>query len=245
MRTVHEVSALTGVSVRTLHHYDAVGLLKPTEVTKAGYRLYDEEALRRLQVILMFRELRFPLKEIKAMLESPEFNRKEALAQQIRLLELQRKHIDGLIAYAREIQEKGVQEMEFSAFRKTEFDQYAEEVRERWGSTKAYQEYRQKTKGKTAGEMEAAAGKMMGLFAEIGALGSCGPEDEKVQEKIRELQDFITANYYHCTDEILRGLGQMYVEDERMKRNIDKAGGEGTAEFVSRAISFYSRRFSQ
>lgn len=241
MRTVHEVRELTGISVRTLHHYDAIGLLKPTEVTEAGYRLYGDEALRRLQVILMFRELQFPLKEIKAMLESPDFNMKEALAQQIRLLELQRKHIDRLITFAREIQEKGVQEMEFNAFQKSEYDQYAEEVRERWGSTKAYEESMQKMKGKTAQETEAAAGKMMELFAEIGALRGCRPEDEKVQEKIRELQDFITENYYNCTDEILRGLGQMYVCDERMKRNIDKAGGEGTAEFVSRAISCCSR----
>lgn len=236
MRTVHEVSELTGISVRTLHHYDAIGLLKPTEVTEVGYRLYGDEALRRLQVILMFRELQFPLKEIRAMLESPDFNMKEALAQQIRLLELQRKHIDRLIAFAREIQEKGVQEMEFNAFQKSEYDQYAEEVRERWGSTKAYEESMQKMKGKTAQETEAAARKMMELFAETGALRGCRPEDEKVQEKIRELQDFITENYYNCTDEILRGLGQMYVCDERMKRNIDKAGGEGTAEFVSRAI---------
>ncbi|HBA49050.1 MAG TPA: MerR family transcriptional regulator [Lachnospiraceae bacterium] len=241
MRTVHEVSELTGISVRTLHHYDAIGLLKPTEVTEVGYRLYGDEALRRLQVILMFRELQFPLKEIRAMLESPDFNMKEALAQQIRLLELQRKHIDKLIAFAREIQEKGVQEMEFNAFQKSEYDQYAEEVRERWGSTKAYEESMQKMKGKTAQEMQAAARKMMELFAETGALRGCRPEDEKVQEKIRELQDFITENYYNCTDEILRGLGQMYVCDERMKRNIDKAGGEGTAEFVSRAISCCSR----
>lgn len=238
MRTVHEVSELTGISVRTLHHYDAIGLLKPTEVTEAGYRLYGDEALRRLQVILMFRELQFPLKEIKAMLESPDFNMKEALTQQIRLLELQRKHIDRLIAFAREIQEKGVQEMEFNAFQKSEYDQYAEEVRERWGSTKAYEESMQKMKGKTDQETEAAARKMMELFAETGALRGCRPEDEKVQEKIRELQDFITENYYNCTDEILRGLGQMYVCDERMKRNIDKAGGEGTAEFVSRAILY-------
>lgn len=82
MRTVHEVSELTGVSVRTLHHYDAISLLKPTMVTEAGYRLYGDEALRRLQAILMFRELQFSLKEIKAMLDSPDFNMQEALAPQ-------------------------------------------------------------------------------------------------------------------------------------------------------------------
>ena len=103
MRTVKEVSKLTGVSVRTLHHYDAVGLLKPTAVTAAGYRLYDDAALARLQTILLFRELQFPLKEIKTILESPNFDREQALAQQIGLLELQRKHLDELISFAREM----------------------------------------------------------------------------------------------------------------------------------------------
>ena len=93
MRTVNEVSKLTGVSVRTLHHYDAIGLLKPTKVTEAGYRLYDDTALSRLQNILLFRELQFPLKEIEAILDNSNFDPQEALAQQIKLLELQQKHI--------------------------------------------------------------------------------------------------------------------------------------------------------
>ncbi|MBQ2776576.1 MAG: MerR family transcriptional regulator, partial [Peptococcaceae bacterium] len=90
MKTVKEVSNLTGVSVRTLHHYDAIGLLKPTELTEAGYRLYDDTALERLQMILLFRELQFPLKDIKVILDNPAFNQTEALSQQIALLELQR-----------------------------------------------------------------------------------------------------------------------------------------------------------
>ena len=106
MRTVNEVSKLAGVSVRTLHHYDAVGLLKPTEVTQAGYRLYNDAALRRLQNILLFRELEFPLKEIKTILDSPNFDASQALAQQIELLELKQKHIGQLISFAREIQKK-------------------------------------------------------------------------------------------------------------------------------------------
>ena len=86
MKTVTEVSKITGVSVRTLHHYDAIGLLRPTAVTEAGYRLYDDEALGRLQTILLFRQLQFPLKEIKKILDSPNFDPQEALAQQIELL---------------------------------------------------------------------------------------------------------------------------------------------------------------
>ncbi len=122
MRTVKEVSKLTGISVRALHHYDAIGLLCPAKVTDAGYRLYDEAALRRLQNILLFRELQFPLKEIKAILDSPEFKPEEALEQQITLLELRRKHIDQLIFFARRIQKEGVDAMSFQAFQTEEID---------------------------------------------------------------------------------------------------------------------------
>ncbi|MBE6754341.1 MAG: MerR family transcriptional regulator, partial [Ruminococcaceae bacterium] len=144
MRTVKEVSALTGVSVRTLHHYDAIGLLKPTAVTEAGYRLYDDTAIARLQSILLFRELQFPLRDIKAMLDNPDFSPEQALEQQITLLELRQAHIAGLIAYAREIKEKGVSAMSFKPFDKSEINEYAQEVKERWGDTAAYLEYEQK-----------------------------------------------------------------------------------------------------
>ena len=116
MKTVKEVSKLTGVSVRALPHYDAVGLLKPARVTEAGYRLYDDTALRRLQTILRFRELQFPLKQIKQILDAPGFDPMDALGQQIRLLELQRAHLDVLLSLARHIQQTGVIEMNFSAF---------------------------------------------------------------------------------------------------------------------------------
>ncbi|EOS35174.1 hypothetical protein C808_04953 [Lachnospiraceae bacterium M18-1] len=239
MRTVNEVSKLTGISVRALHHYDAIGLLKPSSVTEAGYRIYDGAALKRLQNILFFRELQFPLKEIKSILDNPDFDPGEALAQQIKLLELQRKHIDALISFAREVQKGGIDIMNLDAFQKTEFDRYAEEVRERWGTTRAYAEYEQKRKERTEGEMKTAADRMMALFAELGSLRDHSPADREVQKKIEELQAWITENYYHCTDEILSGLGEMYAGDESMKHNIDQAGGEGTARFVSQAVAAY------
>lgn len=241
MWTVHEMGKLTGVSARTLHHYDAIGLLKPSAMTRVGYRLYDETALKRLQNILMFRELEFPLKEIKSILDSPVFDPQEALAQQIKLLELRRMHIDKLISFAREFQKEGVDKMDFHVFDKTEIEQYSKEVKERWGSTEAYQEYEEKTNGKTEKEQKIAADKLLSLFADIGLLRKNLPEEQKVQDKIASLQSFITENYYHCTDEILYGLSQMYVCDERMKCNIDQAGGEGTAEFVRQAISIYCK----
>ena len=239
MLTVNEVSKLTGVSVRSLHHYDAIGLLKPAKVTEAGYRLYGDEELKRLQNILMFRELQFPLKQIRTILDSPDFDQREALAQQIKLLELQLKHTQELILFARRLQEKGVKGMDFKAFDKKEMEAYEQEVRERWGSTKEYEEYRQKTKGRTDMEHEQIGNQLMERFAEIGKLRKGSPTEQIVQEKVAGIQSFITEHYYHCTIEILRGLGEMYVSDERMKRNIDKAGGEGTAEFVSQAIAAY------
>ena len=111
MKTVHEVSRISGVSVRTLHHYDAIGLLKPTAVTEAGYRLYDDAALARLQNILLYRELEFPLKEIKAILDHPEFDEKTALRQQIKLLELRQKRLERLLFLAREMMKTGVRPM--------------------------------------------------------------------------------------------------------------------------------------
>lgn len=239
MRTVNEVSKITGVSVRTLHHYDAIGLLKPTKVTEAGYRMYDDTAISRLQSILLFRELQFPLKEIKAILDSPDFDPMEALAQQIELLELQYKHIGKLISFAREIQDKGVITMSFEAFDKSEIQQYKAEAKARWGGTQAHKDYEQRAAARSDLESDEIAGQLMAMFAEIGTLRHLSPSAKEVQEKIADLQKFITDNYYVCTDEILNGLGQMYVEDERFKKNIDKAGGDGTAEFVRQAISAY------
>lgn len=243
MRTVHEVSRLTGVSVRTLHHYDAIGLLKPSCVTQAGYRLYDEAALRRLQSILLFRELQFPLKQIKAILDSPGFDRKEALRQQLEMLQLQRKRLDALIGLARETIETGGETMDFSAFDRTELEQYAAEAKEKWGGADAYKESAEKAAQRAAagqGEEALAAG-MMQIFARMGKLRTAQPDSDAAQKAVQELQAFITEHYYRCTPQILAGLGQMYTADERFRRSIDAAGGEGTAAFAEKAIEFYCK----
>ena len=239
MRTVKEVSKITGVSVRTLHHYDAIGLLKPTKVTEAGYRMYDDTALSRLQNILLYRELQFPLKEIKVILDSPDFDPSEAIAQQIGLLELQYKHIGELLTFAREIQNKGVKAMNFDVFDKNDIEKYKAEVKAKWGSTKAYQEYAQKDTARTEDSYNRLANELMTMFSELGELKHFTPGSDEVQSKISALQKFITDNYYTCTNEILSGLGEMYVCDERFRNNIDKAGGDGTAEFVHKAIAVY------
>ena len=241
MKTVKEVSRITGVSVRTLHHYDAIGLLKPTRVTEAGYRLYDDTALRRLQTILLFRQLQFPLKEIREILDSPGFDPMEALTQQIHLLELQRKHLDNLISHARKIQTTGVFSMDFSTFDTTELDQYTAEAKARWGKTKAWQEYEQKAAGQTAEQKQSTGDALMEIFARFGKIRHLSPESQEAQELVASLQDFITRHYYTCTKPILQGLGQLYIAGDSMTENIDKAGGEGTARFAHDAIEIFCR----
>ena len=234
MKTVKEISRLTGISVRTLHYYDEINLLKPTQITDAGYRLYDDTALERLHSILLFRELQFPLKEIKAILDNSDFDTKTALKEQIKLLELQRKRLDDIILSARKILIKGVENMSFSAFDKTEMDKYINEAKQKWGNTDAYKEFEQKHFSTDNPE------EMMQIFAEIGQIKHLSPNSQEAQSLIKKLQNFITDNYYTCTDEILKGLGKMYICDERFKNNIDKAGGIGTAEFTAKAIETIS-----
>ena len=241
MKTVKEVSRITGVSVRTLHHYDAIGLLRPAKVTEAGYRLYDDAALARLQSILLFRELEFPLREIRDILDSPNFDPMDALTDQIRLLELRRQHLDGLIAHARTIQNTGVIPMSFKPFDTTEMDTYAAEAKAKWGATDAYREFEEKTAGQTAETQKSDGDALMARFAEIGALRHLAPDAPEVQEAVAGIQAFITKHYYNCTRQIFAGLGRMYAADERFRRNIDAAGGAGTAEFVSRAIEIYCK----
>ena len=120
-----------------------------------------------------------------------------------------------------------------------EINNYYAEVREKWDNTSEYKEYEAKSKNRTKQEFEDINDRFMNIFSEIGKLKDLSVEDEKVQGKIKQLQQFISDNYYTCTNEILYSLGQMYVNDERFKKNIDNAGGEGTAKFVYEAISVY------
>ncbi len=144
MRTVNEVSKLTGVSIRTLQYYDKIGLLQPTKYTESGYRLYDDTALERLQQILLFRELEFPLKEIKEILNSPDFDRNRALEQQVTMLEMKKEHLENLILFARGIQMVGVRTMDFTAFDTKKLDEYAKQAKATWGTTRQFQEYEDK-----------------------------------------------------------------------------------------------------
>lgn len=239
MKTVHEVSELTGVSVRTLHHYDAIGLLKPTKVTGAGYRLYDDTALERLQQILLFRELEFPLKDIRAILESPQFDRAKALDQQIELLTLKKEHLENLIDLAREIKIRGVKHMDFTAFDTSKIDQYAAEAKAAYGQTAEYREFEEKSKGRTKEETQRLNVEMMEIFKEFGAMRQKRPDEQVVQAQVEKLRDFISQYFYTCSNQVLMGLGQGYAGGGELTANIDKAGGEGTGKFVFQAIQAF------
>ena len=236
MMTVHEVSKISGVSIRALHHYDRIGLLSATEVTQAGYRLYDEAALERLQHILLFKELQFPLKDIKIILDSPDFDRGKALEQQIHLLELRKEHLQNLIDLAWGIKAIGVKNMSFEAFDTRKIDEYAAQAKASWGTTEAYKEYEQKSAGRTKESQQKLNVEMMNIFAQFGQIKEKSPDCEEAVALAKKLQDHITENYYTCTDEILLSLGAMYAGGGDFTTNIDKVGGEGTAVFACEAI---------
>lgn len=241
---IKEFAELTNVSVRTLHYYDEIGLLKPSFVDEQnGYRCYDEKALERMQQILFYRELDFSLKSISEILSSPNYDKHQALVRQKELLILKRQRLDRLI-YAIDDSMKGVNTMDMKAFDNTEYenarDEYMQEARERWGDTKAYREYLDKTKDFSAEKMNNAEAQLDMIFAEFAECMTGGSEfsDCKAQRIAEKLQMHITENYYKCTTEILSGLAWMYVDDERFKNNIDRHG-KGTAEYASKAIEYY------
>lgn len=242
MMTVNEVSKLTGVSIRTLQYYDKIGLLHPAEYTESGYRLYDDMVLEKLQQILLFRELEFPLKDIKAIMDNPNFDRSKALEQQITLLTLKKEHLENLIDLARGIKMIGVNKMDFTAFDTRKIDEYAAQAKASWGDTPEYHEFLEKSRNRTAEEDKVISTQMMAVFAEFGTMLELDPNSGKVQSQVKKLQDFITGNFYNCSDEILYSLDSMYAGGGNFTENIDKAGGKGTAEFVFKAIKIYCKK---
>ena len=237
MRTVHEVSGLAGVSIRTLQYYDKIGLLRPAGYTDAGYRLYDDTDLERLQQILLFRELEFPLKEIRK-----DFDRNRALEQQVELLTLKKEHLENLIELARGIKETGGNTMDFSAFDTSRMEEYAAQAKASWGDTAAYTEFKEKAKDRTSEEERDLGAQMMRIFAEFGRIKDTDPASGEAQALAGKLQAFITEHYYKCTEDILSGLGRMYAAGGDFTENIDGAGGKGTAGFADKAIQIYCSR---
>ena len=235
---IREFAEFTGVSVRTLHYYDEIGLLKPACVDRAsGYRYYDENSLVRMQEILFYRELDFSLKSICEILSSTDYDKEKALSEQKNLLVLKKQRLERLISAVDDAM-KGANVMK--AFDNSEFEKYKAEAKEKWGKTDAWKEHSEKTKNYTKDKWQNAEEGLNAIFAEFGDCRASGNEaaSEAAQELVEKLQNYITDHFYTCTKQILSGLGQMYVMDERFRENIDK-NGEGTADFVSKAIGIF------
>jgi len=242
MMTVQTVSQKTGISVRTLHHYDSIGLLKPTAVTTAGYRQYDEAALERLQCILLFRELQFPLREIRRIIDSPDFDRNRALEQQIHLLELRREHLEHLITVARGVQMMGVRALNLEAFDTRKIDAYCEQAKKTWSDTAAWKEYKEKSKGRSRAQEEALGEGLMNILAAFYPLRE-GPADAPAaQATVKRMRDYISEHLYTCTPQVLGALGKMYGGGGSFTENIDSACGAGTAAFAAQAIQTFCER---
>ena len=239
MKTVTEMAKLTGVSVRTLHHYDAIGLLKPARVTESGYRLYDDEALERLYLILLFREIGFPLKSIQGILEAPDYDRNRVLEQQVELLKAKIAHLQDCIHMANGIKLMGIQYLNMEDFNMSKKDKYYDQAKVLYGKSKQWQQWEEKSNKRTDEQEKDVNAQVMDFFVRLGDMKDQSPDSEAVQNWVKELQAFFTANFYDCTGQILLGLGQMYAGGGSMTENIDAAGGKGTGEFAWEAIRIY------
>ena len=242
MMTVAQVSKRTGVSVRTLHHYDQIGLLKPTEITEAGYRLYDDAALDKLYMILVFRELGLSLKEIADILHAPDFDRNRVLEKQIHLMQERVGKLQNRITLAKGMLTVGVNYMDFEGFDPKKMDEYSVQAKALYGKTDAYQEYQQKSQGRSKAQEKDLGDQGMDFFVRLGKMRPCAPDSEAAQNWAKELQAFFTEHFYTCTPQILGSLAESYAGGGSMTENIDKVGGEGTGAFAKQVIDIYLSR---
>lgn len=241
---VKEVANLVGISVRTLHHYDAIGLLSPEETTESGYRIYSNNDLEVLQQILFFKELGFPLKKIKEIINSPSFNREEALELHRKMLLEKRSRIDEMIATIDKTTQHSKGEINMSDKEKfAGFDfshnPYEQEARDRWGD-KAVDESNAKINKMSKDEQKGLGEEFDRIYQELAALRHESPESDEAQAGIKVWYDYLNkiGNY---SLEAFKGLGQMYVDDERFTKNIDKYG-QGLSVFMRDAMAVYADR---
>ncbi len=245
---IKEVSNMAGVTVRTLHHYDAINLLKPCYISDSGYRFYGNEELEKLQQILFFRELDFSLDEIKNILNSPDFDKAHCLGVHRQLLIEKRQRLDNIIASLDKtlLSLEGGKEMNkkemFKPFDMKDIEnhkaKYAQETKERYGNSDAYKESQKKTAKYGKADWENIMGEAGEIYSGLAKLMDRDPSDKEVQILVEQWRNHITKNFYNCTPEIFRGLALMYTADERFTENIDKYG-DGLAQFLSDAMIIY------
>ncbi|MEY8350727.1 MerR family transcriptional regulator [Bacillus cereus] len=235
---VKEVADLVGISVRTLHHYDEIGLLIPDEMTDSGYRLYSNENLETLQQILFFKELGFPLKKIKEIIMSPSFDREEALTLHRKMLLEKRARLDKVIATIDKTIQHTKGEIEMTNKEKFEgFDfshnPYEEEARARWGD-----EAVDKANKAAAGMTKEKQEEFNNIYRKLAMLRHGVPHSKEAQYAIQVWYEYL-QNFGQYSLESFKGLGQMYVDDERFTKNIDQFG-EGLARFMCDAMAVYA-----
>lgn len=246
LMSVNEVARLMGVTARTLHYYDEIKLLVPKHYTKANYRLYTPRDVEYLQQILFLKEIGFELKQIKRILQSPAYDKTEIYKMQRSLLKEKKKQIDkalirldvlveGKEQSAMEGWAAGQEADEVSDLQK----QYYDEIQRLYGQSESYHSFEIKStqKGRKLiyEELEQTAKE---LFKQIAGQMDGHPDCKGVQELIGKWQAYISANLYPCTNEILVGLGQLYVTDERFKSYFENIK-PGLASYVAEAIRQY------
>ena len=246
MYKINEVSKLTGVSIRMLHHYDKIGLLSPSKRTDSNYRMYNDNDISRLYQILLFKELEFPLQDIKQILDNKDFDREEALKVQRNLIFKKKKRLEHILESIDDtIENLGGETMGKNNFKAFDYEEvkkhqekYKEEVEKRYGKSDAYKESQEKTSKYSKNDWENIMEDASLIYEELAKLIDKDPADKDVQELVGKWRQYITDNYYNCTIQIFRGLALMYVGDERFTKNIDKYG-EGLAQFMSDAMNIY------
>ncbi|MEU7063772.1 MerR family transcriptional regulator [Streptomyces sp. NPDC053429] len=241
--SVGQVAGFAGVTVRTLHHYDEIGLLSPSGRSRAGHRRYDDADLDRLQRILFYRELGFPLEEVAVLLDDPESDPREHLRRQHALLS---DRIDRLqrmakaVEHAMEAHQMGINltpEEKFEVFGDKDPEQYAEEVERRWGDTDSYRESQRRAASYTKDDWKRMQAEAADWGARYAALMEAGeaPEGERAMAMAEEHRQHISKWFYDCPYEMHSCLGGMYVSDERFKAFYD-AMRPGLAEHLRDAI---------
>lgn len=235
---VKEVADLVGISVRTLHHYDEIGLLKSEKTTETGYRVYSDESLETLQQILFFKELGFPLKKIRSILDSPSFDRLKALELQCKMLLEKRSRLDQMIDTIEKTIRHTKGETDMSKQEKFQgFDfscnPYEQEAREQWGD-EAVDETNEKAASLTAFDQE----QFNDVFRDLASLRHLSPDSAEAQEGIAQWYRLLNKMGDYSLD-AFKGLGQLYVEDERFKNNINQFG-DHLAEFMCQAMAIYA-----
>ncbi|MCF3944276.1 MerR family transcriptional regulator [Oceanobacillus alkalisoli] len=239
---VKEVADLVCISVRTLHHYDEIGLLTPDEVTEAGYRIYSEENLENLQQILFFRELGFPLKRIKEIIHDPSFNKTEALKLHKSMLMKKQEQLNQLIDTIDKtlLNMKGERQMsdkeKFAGFDFSS-NPYEAEARERWGN-KAVDDANTKLNEKSQKEMRQFQEAFNETFRSLAEVRHEDPTAAISQERIHEWYVLLNS-FGNYSKKAFKGLGEMYIADERFTKNIDQFG-EGLAVFMRDAMAVYA-----